>query len=125
LARPWLFQAAFPHVVSVGVRDLITAVRLLFLLTLVLITYQGIRRGGRDGWYALPAVLAIGAVLFTAELVAMHVPGIWFPWGVGLSLSECASAVFVLLLLALTLRRLWSYAQRLQPARSGSAVLEP
>ncbi|HZT00792.1 MAG TPA: hypothetical protein VFA39_00825 [Steroidobacteraceae bacterium] len=125
LARPWLFQAAFPHIVGVGVRDLITAVRLLFLLTLILITYQGIRRGGRDGWYALPAVLAIGAVLFTAELAAMHVPGIWFPWGVGLSLSECASAVFVLLLLALTLRRLWSYAQRLQPARPGSAVLEP
>lgn len=125
LARPWLFHFAFPQLLSVGARNLITGVRLAFLLTLILITYQGIRRSGRDGWYALPAVLAIGAVLFTAELVAIHVPGIWFPWGVGLSLSECASALFVLLLTALTLRRLWSYAPCLQPARSGRAVVQP
>ena len=125
LARPWLFRAAFPHFVTIGLRDLITAVRLAFLLTLILITCQGIRRCGRDGWYALPAVLAIGAVLFTAELVTLHVPGIWFPWGVGLSLSECASALFVLLLLTLTLRRLWTYAPRLPYARPGSPALEP
>jgi hypothetical protein len=125
LGRPWLFDAAFPHFVSVGVRNLIAVVRLAFLLTLILITYQGVRRCGHEGWYALPAVLAIGAVLFTAELVAVHVPGIWFPWGVGLSLSECASAVFVLLLLALTLRRLWSYARRVPPTRPSDLALEP
>ena len=125
LARPWLFHAAFPHLVSVGVRNLITVVRLGFLLTFILIACQGIRRCGLDGWYALPVLLAIGAVLFTAELAAVHVPGIWFPWGVGLSLSECASAVFVLLLLTLTLRRLWTYASRLQPDRPGSHALEP
>lgn len=118
LAHPWVFGATFPHVASIGVRYLITAVRLAFLLILALIAYQGIRRSPRDGWYALPAMLAIGAVLFTTELAAAHVPGIWFPWGVGLSLSECASAVFVLLLFVLIVRRLWSYAARLQPARS-------
>jgi len=125
LARPWLLDAAFPHFVSVGLRNLITAVRLAFLLILILITYQGIRRCGRDAWYALPAVLAIGTVLFSAELVTLHVPGIWFPWQVGLSLSECASAVFVLLLLVLTLRRLWSYAPRLPSGRPGNSILEP
>lgn len=124
LARPWLFHGAFPHFVDVGARNLITAVRVAFLLTLILISYLGIRHGGRDGWHALPAVLSIGAVLFTAELVALRVPGIWFPWGVGLSLSECASVVFVLLLLALTLRRLWSYAPRHEPARAVSTALE-
>ena len=118
LARPWLFHAEFPHFVSAGVRAAITAARLAFLLTYVLIAHQGIRNRGRDGWYALPAVLAIGAVLFAPELGAVHVPGIWFPWGVGLSLSECASVVFVLLLFALIVRRLWSHAGRLQSARS-------
>lgn len=115
LARPWLFDATFPHLVSTGVHDLITTVRVAFLLILILIAREGMRRPGPDGWLALPAVLAIGTVLFTPELVAVHVPGIWFPWGVGLSLSECASVAFVLLLFALVLRRLWSYAARQPP----------
>jgi hypothetical protein len=72
--------------------------------------YAGVRRDPREGCFALPAVLAIGAVLFSSELVAVHVPGIWFPWGVGLSLSECASMVFDVLLFVLLMRRLWSYA---------------
>ncbi|MGA9852804.1 MAG: glycoside hydrolase [Gammaproteobacteria bacterium] len=116
LGRPWLFHATFPHLMVVTVHYLATCVRLAFLLVLFWIIYQGIRRQGREGWYALPAVLAIGAVLFTAELVAVHVPGIWFPWGIGLSLSECASTVFVLLLFVLLLRRLWSYTRHLQSA---------
>lgn len=112
LGQPWLFGVEFGHLVSTGVGCLITAVRLAFLLLFALIAYQGVRHGGRQGWYALPAVLAIGVVLFSSELSAAHVPGIWFPWGVGLSLSECASATFVLLLFALLLRRLWCYSDR-------------
>lgn len=57
-----------------------------------------------------PRVLAIAAVLFSSELAAAHVPGIWYPWGVGVSLSEYAWVAFVLLLFALLLRRLWAYA---------------
>ena len=124
LGRPWVFHAAFPHIVGAGMRDLIATTRLAFLLTYVLIAYQGVRNRGREGWYALPAVVAIGAVLFTQELSVAHVPGIWFPWGVGLSLSECASAIFVLLLFALLLRRLWSYAAHRQPARPDNLLLQ-
>lgn len=113
LARPWLFHAAFPHLASTGVHGLIVLARLAFLLIFILIAYAGMRRLGREGWYAIPAVLAIGAVLFTTELVAVRVPGIWFPCGVGVSLSECASVAFVLLLFILVVRRLWSYAGRL------------
>ncbi|HEY6515858.1 MAG TPA: hypothetical protein VIY50_06915 [Steroidobacteraceae bacterium] len=111
LAEPWMFNVGFPPFVGVGVHYLITALRLAFLLMFVLIAYQGIR-AGRGGWHALLAVLAIGTALFSAELSALHIPGIWFPWGVGVSLSECASVVFVLLLFALLLRRLWSYSDR-------------
>lgn len=111
LGRPWLFDAELPRSAGAAVRYTITCVRLAFLLVLALIVCRGIRRRGREGWYSLPAVLAIGAVLFPGELVALHVPGIWFPWGVGLSLSECASVVFDALLFALLIRRLWSYAR--------------
>ncbi len=110
LARPWMFHAAFPHSVALGIHYFISCVHLAFLLVYLLIVFQGMRRQGREGWYALPAVLAIGTVLFVTELVALHVPGIWFPFGVGLSITECASAIFVLLLFVLLLRRLWPHA---------------
>ncbi len=112
LSRPWLFHAVFPSFAASALRYLITGVRLGFVLVLALIVWGGIRRRGREGWYALPAVLAIGAVLFTAELVAVHVPGIWFPYGVGLSLSEVASVVFDALLFIVLIRRLWSFAPK-------------
>lgn len=122
LGQPWLFNATYPHRASTGIDDFTTAVRLSFLLIFLLIAYQGVRRGRREGWYAVPAVLAIGAVLFSRELGAAHVPGIWFPWGVGLSLSECASVAFALLFFVLLARRLWSYATRIQPRRASTAA---
>src|SRR6185312_14320327 len=76
LARPWLFDATFPRFVGIAVHDLITTVRVAFLLILILIAREGVRRSGPGGWHALLAVLAIGAVLFTPELVAVRVPGI-------------------------------------------------
>lgn len=118
LGRPWVFGASFPHAVSLTLHYLIMWVRVGFLLTLVFTVYQGIRRSGREAWYALPAVLAIGTVLFASELSAVHVPGIWFPWGVGLSLSEIASVVFDVLLTGLLARRIWSYASRSRPNQS-------
>ncbi len=109
-SRSWLFHAAYPHAVATVLHDLIMWTRLVFLLVFVLIVYQGVRRQGRAGWHALPAALAIGAVIFSSELSTLHVPGIWFPYGVGLSLSEIMSVVFDVLLAALLLRRLWSHA---------------
>ena len=110
LSRPWLFHGWPPHSLAAVARYLITCARLGLLLALAWVVCAGMRRNAREGCYALPAVLAIGAVLFSAELAAVHVPGIWFPWGVGLSLSECASVVFDVLLFILLVRRLWSYA---------------
>lgn len=120
-ARPWLFgAAALPPGAAMAARYVITGLHLAFMAVLAFIVYRGIRRQGREGWYALPAVLAISVVLFVAEFVAAGLPGIWFPWGIGVSVSECASVVFVLLLSVLLLRRLWSYAPRGKPVPASS-----
>ena len=120
LAHPWILHATFPHAVASGVNYLSTGAHLAFLLVYLLIVFQGMRRQGREGWYALPAVLAIGTVLFITELVAVHVPGIWFPFGVGLSITECASAIFTVLLFVLLVHRLWSRARNVCRTASGS-----
>jgi hypothetical protein len=112
LARPWLFHNALPDSVALMSRYLVEGLRLAFLVSFAIIIYQGVRRDASEGCYALPAALAIGVVLFAGELSAVRVPGIWFPWGVGLSLSECASVGFDALLFILLVRRLRSYARR-------------
>ena len=116
VARPWLFDAVYPKSVSAGLHTLISAIRLVFLATLALIVVLGVRRAGRDTWFWLPAVLASVVLLFTGELVQIGLPGIWFPWGIGVSLSEYASIALVVLLCVPVLRQLWSYAPRAVPS---------
>lgn len=111
IARLPVLGLILPHWLALVAHYAITGSRYGLLITLACIVYRGIRLRGREGLYALPAVLAIGTVLFSSELSALHVPGIWFPWGVGLSLSEIASLVFDILLAGLLLRRLWSYSR--------------
>jgi len=105
-----VFGASWPHWAGVAVHELILGLRWTFLLAFVSVAYQGVKAQGREGWYALPAVTAIGMVIFASELSVLHLPGIWFPYGVGVSLSEYMSVVFDVLLFGLLLRRLWSHA---------------
>jgi len=112
LSVPWMYHAAFPQLVASAVGYLALIAHWAFLLSYVLIAFMGIRRHGREAWYALPALLALGSVLFIGELVALGVPGTWFPFGVGLSLTECTGAILCVLLSGLLLRRLWSFAPR-------------
>lgn len=108
LGRPWLFGITLPHALSLTVHYLIFWTRVGFLAVFLFTLRQGIHKHGPEGWLSLPAMLAIGAVLFPGELSQLHVPGIWFPYGIGLSLSEIMSVVFDLLFFILLLRRLWS-----------------
>jgi len=113
LGRTW-FHGVFPHEMGKVLYYLISCVRLLFLMVFALIVYQGVRHERREAWYALPAMLAIGVGLFAQELSKLRVPGIWFPFGVGVSRTEYAYMIFYLALSALLLCRLWSYAGHLR-----------
>jgi hypothetical protein len=119
LRRSW-FYGYFPYGIDVALRYLILGVRLSFLVLLVLITWRGIRGQGRAGWVALPAVLAIAVALFAQELSAIHVPGIWFPFGTGVSRTQYAYVVFDIALASLLWYRLRGYARRVSaPACAG------
>ncbi len=109
--RSW-FRGILPDLVFAGAPYTIAFLRWALLLLYVLTAYQGVRERGREGWYAagLMGILAVG--IFGGELHYLGTPGIWFPFGVGVSLSECAYAVFVPLMMALLVKPLWAEAHR-------------
>jgi hypothetical protein len=104
-------SAAIPHPIGAVFRSISGFLRLLFVLLLIFLAYKGIRKQGREGWLTLPAIILISTGLFAQELSYLHVPGIWFPFGVGVSRTEYAYAAFDVVLFALLMRRLLFFAK--------------
>jgi hypothetical protein len=64
--------------------------RYALLVLLAYIVYRSIRERGREVWLALPAIVTISIGQFSGELLALGIPGIWFPFGMGVSLANYA-----------------------------------
>lgn len=111
VARPFtttlLMPDLSPAVVS-AFTTVIKAIRLGFLLLLLIVMWLGYSNRGK--WLLFLTILAGSISVFSREVGQLGVPGIWFPWGVGLSRSECANAVFALLLFLYLIQRLWRFA---------------
>ncbi|MBB6185880.1 glycoside hydrolase [Rhodanobacter sp. MP7CTX1] len=91
-------------------------VRYAFLILSGYIFYRGILRRDQTDWIALCSMV-LGAIgLFASELSRLGVPGIWFPYGVGVSRTEYAYFVFDIVLFIYLLQRLWRFtpSRRLQ-----------
>ncbi len=111
LGRSWV---SVPHTLGAVSQDASVCLRLVFVLLTAFVVYLGVRRQGREAWFALPAIVLVSVGLFAQELSVLHVPGIWFPFGVGVSRTEYAYAGLGVALFALLLRRLLQYARNYQ-----------
>ncbi len=96
-----------------------TGLRCGFLALILFAAGSGIHRLGRRAWPAVPAVVAGLVAQFAPEWNALHLPGIWFPFGVGVSRTQFALAALIVLLTGLLLGRLISMA------REGSSRVMP
>ena len=96
-------------------------VRWAFLLLYALTIYQGIRQRRPDRWLSATGILLMGVALFASELSLARVPGIWFPFGTGVSRTQYALAAFVIVMFAALLHRLLAFAPR---ATRGAAGLQ-
>jgi hypothetical protein len=76
-----------------------------FLALFVLIVVRIVRTGPMR-ILALATMLSILAAQFADELSSIHVPGIWFPFGIGVSRTQYAYAVAIPLLALLMVRTL-------------------
>jgi hypothetical protein len=90
--------------------------RLVYLGVMVGVVFEAIRDAIRqrrnDVWITLPAMALVAAGLFAQELSAVHVPGIWFSFGTGVSRTQYVYAAFDVVMFGLLLRRLLSFARR-------------
>lgn len=98
--------------VSGAFASLAKFLRLGFLGLLLLLVWQGCR-ARRASWAMLLSILLGSVGLFAPELGQIGVPGIWFPFGVGVSRTEYAYAAFDVTLFIYLLQRLWRFV----PAR--------
>ena len=72
----------------------------LLLLALILFTLcQGIRKQGTKDLLVLLEALLMTIALFPKEVSELHViPGIWFPYGVGVSRGQFFYSAFVFMM---------------------------
>jgi len=105
------FYGVLPPWLASSADWLITLTRLMLLLVLIGIAIRGVRTTGREGWCTLPAIVFIAVGLFAQELSTLHVPGIWFPFGTGVSRTQYAYVAFDVVFAALLLRRLARFAR--------------
>lgn len=106
--RTW-FYGVFPHWFGTVTGFCVSAVRLAFVLLTLLIIFRVVRQAGNARWFGLPAILAVSVGLYARELTMLGIPGIWFPFGVGVSLSQCGFMVSYVALFLLLLHRLYSF----------------
>jgi hypothetical protein len=97
--RAW-FGVRRPSIIVVGV-----IVALMYATSwariLAALVMLAIIVAGRRQWLAAIAAVLVSIGLFAPELSALHITGIWFPFGVGVSRTQFAYAAFDLALCAL------------------------
>ncbi|MGH7654094.1 MAG: glycoside hydrolase [Gemmatimonadaceae bacterium] len=103
VTRSWMAPAIGP-VLAHGGHVMATAVRVAFVALWSLILYAGARRRAADSLIAIAAASFAAIAVFAQELSTLHVPGIWFPFGVGVSRTQYAFAVLAAVLFVLLLR---------------------
>ncbi len=107
-----------PHAAVDGVRMVIQIMRLVYLAIMLASAGWGTARQGVRAVLPVIALLIMAVVLFPQELSKIGAPGIWFPWGVGVSRTQYALAAFDVVLIALLVRELLRFA----PGRKTEAV---
>jgi hypothetical protein len=90
--------------------DLHQIVRFGLLALFLYLAVRGAMRREITAWIGAGALIFLGIGIFAQEMGMLGVQGIWFPFGVGVSRTEYAHAVFDILMFAYLLARLWHFA---------------
>lgn len=112
IGRPWFGPEAL-HGIKPTADTIVTIARVAFALLYLWIIGLGVLRLAKSpAWLSALTALLVGIGLFATELNALGLPGIWFPYGVGVARGQYAYAAFIALLFALILMRWVGYARK-------------
>ncbi|NML22022.1 glycoside hydrolase [Pseudoflavitalea sp. G-6-1-2] len=100
LGLPWM-PDTIDHVLFQNIAD---ATRFAFVALLLLIVWKGMRK--KKEWLTLLAILLVSIGLFSQEFALLHlIPGIYFPYGVGVSRTQYVYAGFVLVMYVVLIQK--------------------
>lgn len=111
--RSW-FHGILPSWLVSAARFIIIWDRRALFVVLALVVYLAFRTRPREALIALPAIVLIAIGQFASELSALGVPGIWFPFDMGVSLTNYAYTLAPIAIFALLLSRM----RTLRPAEN-------
>ena len=97
----WISHSIHPYFNTIA-----NYIRLLLLALLLFIIYQGMRRQGMKDLLVLVAALLMLIALFPKEISDLHIiPGIWFPYGVGVSRGQFFYIAFVFVMYMILIQK--------------------
>ncbi len=105
MLRAPLYGSVVPVHAIVWLSPLTLALKLLLGALLVWVVYRGIYKEKAEGWLALPAVVLVGISIYQEELIVLHVPAQFFPFGVEVSIVQVALIVSLTIISVLLVRR--------------------
>jgi len=79
--------------------------KLLLGAMLIWVAWEGMRKDHTGAWLALPAVGLVALSLYQQELLVLHLPLSFFPFGFAVSISQIAVVVSLNIITALLMRR--------------------
>ena len=99
---------------------------------LLWITYRGILKNKAEGWLAIPAVVLVAISVYQVELLVLHVPVTFFPFGLAVSISQIAAVLSLGIITILLIRRFLrsqrereQWKQEMEQARQVQSLLIP
>lgn len=101
LAISWISPSIYTYFQTIA-----DYIRLLLLALMLFIIFQGMRKQGMKDLLASAAALLMLIALFPQEISYLHIiPGIWFPYGVGVSRGQFFYVAFVFVMYAVLIQK--------------------
>src|SRR5215472_3727311 len=105
LLRAPLFGRVIPVQATAFLAPLALFLKLLLGGLLLWVAWEGMRKDHTGAWLAMPAVGLVAVSLYQQELMVLHVPVTFFPFGMAVGISQIAVVVSLNMITVLLMRR--------------------
>ncbi|WP_162601283.1 PP2C family protein-serine/threonine phosphatase [Occallatibacter savannae] len=105
MMRAPLFGSVVPMRWLIVLAPLAVVLKLLLGSLLLWVAWEGMRKDHTGAWLALPALGLVAVSLYQQELLVLHLPMMFFPFGMAVNISQIAVVVSLNIITVLLMRR--------------------